>query len=103
MAACKTEREQSTTRCRPLSSRRISAYHRDFDFTGVAEGGAWNFRSTELEDGVERKRGTLFARRRGVGEIAGWARGREANAAISADGESWRRLIQTPYNLIRIL
>jgi methionyl-tRNA synthetase len=28
------------------------------------------FRSTELEDGVERKRRTLFTRRRGVGEAA---------------------------------
>ena len=37
----------------------------------ITEGGAWNFRSTELEDGIERKRRTLFTRRRGVGEIAG--------------------------------
>ena len=46
-------------------------HHRDFDFAGVAESGAWNFRSTQLEDGIERKRGTVFTRGRGVGEIAG--------------------------------
>ena len=38
----------------------------------IAESGTWNFRSTELEDGVERKRRTVFTRRCGVGEIAGW-------------------------------
>jgi hypothetical protein len=44
-----------------LSPHRIAPHHRDFDFAGIAEGGAWDFRSVELEDGVEWKRRTVFA------------------------------------------
>ena len=47
--------------------------------------GAWNFQSTQLEDGVERKGRTVLSRRCGVGKIAGWSRSRQANAAVSAD------------------
>ena len=64
---------------------RIASHHRDFDFAGVAESSAWNFRSTELEDGVERKRRTVLTRRCGVGEIAGWTCGRQASAVVPAD------------------
>ena len=66
-------------------SRGVTSHHCDFGFAGFAEGGAWNFRPTELENGVERKRRTLFTRRRGVGEIAGRTYGRQTGAAIPAD------------------
>src|SRR5439155_12691533 len=68
-----------------LHARRIAPHHSDFNFTGVAASGAWNFRSTKLEDGVERKRRAVLTRRRGVGETAGWPRGRQAGAVVSAD------------------
>ena len=61
------------------------AHHGDFDFASVAEGGARNFRSTELEDGVERKRRTILTRRCGVGKIAGWTCRRQTGAAVPAD------------------
>jgi methionyl-tRNA synthetase len=51
----------------------------------VTTSGAWNFRSAELEDGLERKRRTVLTRRRGVGEIAGRIRRRQTSAALSAD------------------
>ena len=69
------QKTQTKTRAISLmpffTSRGITSHHRDFDFAGVAESGAWNFRSAQLEDGIERKRGTIFTRGRGVGEIAG--------------------------------
>ena len=81
----KAESKQQTLDSRSLSPGRISPHHRDLDFAGVAESGAWNFRSTELEDGIERKRRTVLTRRCGVGEIAGRTCGRQANAVIPAD------------------
>src|SRR5947207_13010074 len=85
MATCETEGEQSTGRCRPLPSRRVSADHRDFDFAGFAESGARNFRSTELEDGVERKRRAVSSRRCDVGWFTGWASRRQTAAVVSVD------------------
>src|SRR5439155_23786310 len=79
-----TENETTTLR-RALCSRRVASGHRDFDFASVTESCAWNFRSTELEDGVTRKRGTIFPRRRGVGEIAGRTCGRQTGAVIPTD------------------
>src|SRR5512132_413273 len=88
MATCETERGQSAVGCRPLPSRRIAPHHRNSNFTCVTKSVAWNFRSTELENGVERKRTTFLTRRCGVGEIAGWTCGRQANAAIPK-GRHW--------------
>src|SRR6266481_2612467 len=85
MATCETERGQSAVGCRPLPSRRVPSYHWDLDLAGHAKIGAWNFRSTELEDGITRTRRTVFTRRCGVGEIAGWTCRRQANAAIPAN------------------
>src|SRR5204863_9842254 len=61
------------------------ADHCHFDFPGVAAGGTRNFRSTQLADGIERKRRTVFSRERTVGEIAGWTCGRQTSAAVPAD------------------
>jgi cysteinyl-tRNA synthetase len=52
---------------------------------GDATSGAWNFRSTKVEDGVERKRRALLTDGCRVGEIAGWACRRQAGATVSAD------------------
>ena len=79
---CRTRDQSYRSR---FTRSRNPAHHCDFDFAGVAKSRAWNFRSTELEDGVERKRRTVFTRRCGVGEIAGWTCGRQANAVIPAD------------------
>ena len=54
----------------PLLCRRVASHHCDLDFAGIAACGAWDFRSTELEDGVERQRRAVLTQRRGVGEIA---------------------------------
>ena len=72
------------------------AHYRNFDFASVAESGAWNFRSTELENGVERKRRTVFTRRRGVGEIARWTRCRQTSAVVSADRAVLGRSVHRP-------
>src|SRR5215510_10197313 len=71
--------------CNAVHACGISPHHCYFDFTGVAESSARNFRSTELEDGVERKGRALFTRRRGVGEITGRPCRRQTAALISAD------------------
>ena len=76
---------QKASRSRFVHVGRISSHHRDLNFASVAKSGAWNFRSTELEDGVERKRRTVLTRRRGVGEIAGWTCSRQAGAVVPAD------------------
>src|SRR5205809_7591179 len=68
-----------------LHARRIAPDHSDFDFTGVAEGGAWDFRSTELENRVERKRRTVLTRRCGVGKISRRAYRRQTSAVVPAD------------------
>ena len=66
----------------------VSAHHCDLDFAGVAESSTWNFRSTELENGVKRKRRTVLTRRCRVGEAAGWTCGWETSAIIPADRDS---------------
>ena len=63
----------------------IAPHHCDLDFAGDAESGAWNFRSTQLEDGVEWKRRTILTRRRGVGEVAGRTYCRQTGALIPAN------------------
>ena len=49
------------------------------------ESGAWNFRPTELEDGVEREGRKVLAERCGVGKTAGWACSWQTGAAVPAN------------------
>jgi hypothetical protein len=65
--------------------RQITPHHCDFDFAGVAESGARNFRSTELEDRIARTRRAVFAQGRGVGEVAGWACCWKTGTVVPAD------------------
>ena len=53
------------------TARRIAPDHCDFDFAGASKSSARNFRSAQLENGIERKRRTIFTRGRRVGEVAG--------------------------------
>src|SRR5262245_17500907 len=82
------DRSKGGTIRSPLCSCRVTSHHRNSDFTRNTESSAWNFRSTELEDGIERKGRAVFTRRREVGKAAGWACRRQTNPVVPADRDN---------------
>ena len=85
----KDEKQAEKLDCSPVSTRRIPSYHRDPHLANSPRRRSRNFRSAQLEDGVEREGRTFLVRRCGVGEVAGRTRCRKTDAVVSADRDFW--------------